>query len=339
MVGIGVIGFGYWGPNLLRNFDQSARARVVGVADLSADRLKAAGEAPASLMLTQDPAELIDSPEVDAVAIATPLSTHFDLTLAALRAGKHVLVEKPLCGSSGEAAILIEEAERRRLTLMVDHTFLYTGAVRKAKELVSDGSLGDLYYYDSVRVNLGLFRHDVNVVWDLACHDFSIIDHLFGLKPAEVSAVGVDHVGSGVEDSAHITVFFDGAFTAHVGVNWLAPVKVRTCLVAGSKKMIVYDELATSEKVKVYDKGVTLNGPADAEAMRRMLIDYRTGDMQAPRLDRTEALQRVTEEFLDSIAESRPALSDGAAGLRVIRVLEAATASMAKRGAPVEVQW
>ena len=338
MVRVGLVGFGYWGPNLLRNLERADDARVMYVADRRDDRLCAAKKSRPTLQTVADAGEVVRSDEIDAVVIATPLSSHFDLALEALRHGKHVLIEKPLCASAEQAAILIDEAERRRLVLMVDHTFVYSGAVRKMKEVIDAGELGELYYYNSMRFNLGLYRPDVNVVWDLAPHDFSIIDYLCKLRPVEVSAVGVGHAAAGIEDTAYITVFFESSFLAHVGVSWLAPVKVRTTLLGGDRKMIVYDDLESSEKVKIYDKGVTLDTDSSPDAIRELLVGYRTGDMLAPRIDRTEPLSAVVREFLDCIATSRRPLSDGECGLRVVRLLEAATESIAQRGRPVQVQ-
>jgi predicted dehydrogenase len=257
MIGIGVIGFGYWGPNLVRNFHEMMDSRVLAVSDQRMDRLALAASRYPGIGIMQNPSELIRSPAVDAVVIATPVSTHFQLAMEALRAGKHVLVEKPLAMTSEQSWQLIEEAERRHLILMVDHTFVYTGSVRKMKELIDAGEVGDLYYYDSVRVNLGLFQHDVNVLWDLAVHDLSIMDHLLPTRPRAVSATGMRHFTQEPENIAYLTLFYDSSLIAHIHVNWLAPVKVRRTLIGGSQKMIIYDDVEPSEKIKVYDKGVT----------------------------------------------------------------------------------
>jgi predicted dehydrogenase len=263
------------------------------------------------------------------------VSTHFDLAMAALTAGKHVLVEKPLAASSEDACRLIAEAERRRLVLMVDHTFVYTGAVRKIQSLVASGDLGDIYYYDSVRVNLGLFQHDLNVVWDLAVHDLSIMDYVLGVTPTAVLATGIAHIPGQPENVAYLTCFFAGNLIAHLHVNWLAPVKVRRTLIGGERQMIVYDDLEPSEKVKVYDRGVTLSD--NPEGVYQMLVGYRTGDMWAPQVSLTEALHVEATHFLDCIQNSRRPISDGEAGLRVVRVLEAATRSLAQRSAIIEI--
>jgi predicted dehydrogenase len=288
-----------------------------------------------------DPNELVADRRVDAVVIVTPVSTHYDLAMQALRAGKHVLVEKPIASSSEQAMRLVDEAERRKLILSVDHTFVYTGAVRKIRELVSNESLGDIYYYDSVRVNLGLFQHDVNVIWDLAVHDLAIMDHVLPSQPIAVSATGMSHVGNEPENIAYITLFFQDRLIAHLHVNWLAPVKVRRTLIGGSRKMIVYDDLEPSEKVKVYDKGVTVNGNGNGNGngnnKYRMLIDYRSGDMCAPQLDITEALNTEAKHFIKCVEGGQPTMTDGLAGLRVVRILEAATASIAARGRVIEL--
>jgi len=336
MIRVGVIGFGYWGPNLVRNFSELKDARVVRVCDARPERLALAAQRYPGIQTTQNARELIDASDVDAVIIATPVSGHFPLALDALRAGKHVLVEKPLASTSEEAVRLIDEAERRRLTLLVDHTFVYTGAVRRIREQVASGALGDIYYYDSVRVNLGLFQHDVNVLWDLAAHDLSIMDYVLAARPSAVSATGISHIPGEPENVAYLTLFFETSLIAHVHVNWLAPVKIRRTLIGGAHKMIVYDDLEPSEKVKIYDKGITVtNRPEDVYAM---LISYRTGDMHAPQLASAEALQTEANHFLGCIEGRESPLSGGEAGLQVVSLLEAATSSLRQRGRPVEIQ-
>jgi predicted dehydrogenase len=335
MIGVGIIGLGYWGPNLLRNFADSAGARVVAVCDLRDDRLAAAAARHPGLVTTKDVRDVFANPAVDAVAIATPVSTHADLALRALHAGKHVLVEKPMAASSADALRLIEEAARRRRVLMVDHTFVYTGAVHKIASLVSSGELGDIYYYDSVRVNLGLFQHDVNVIWDLAVHDLSIMDHVLPSRPRAVSATGVSHVAGGHENIAYLTLFFDNNLIAHIHVNWLAPVKIRRTLIGGSQRMIVYDDLEPSEKIKIYDKGITVNSQPDS--VYQLLVGYRAGDMWAPQLAATEALKNEVAHFVDCIEHGTAPVTDGASGLRVVTLVEAASASMAGRGRLVEL--
>ncbi|MFO7167532.1 MAG: Gfo/Idh/MocA family oxidoreductase [Chloroflexota bacterium] len=337
MLGIGVIGYGYWGPNWVRNFAELPDARLVAVSDLRPDRLALAARRFPAIRTTTDVRELLADPAVDAVVIATPVSTHYELASLALRAGKHVLVEKPLTPTVEQGLRLAEEAERRGLVLMVDHTFVYTSAVRKIKELAADGMLGELYYYDSVRVNLGLFQHDVNVLWDLAVHDLSIMDYLIDARPVAVSATGMAHVSGRAEDIAYLTCFFEGTLIAHIHVNWLAPVKVRRTLLAGARQMIVYDDLEPSEKVKVYDRGITLNDAP--EGLYRMLVDYRLGDVWAPQLKIGEALQTEAQHFVDCVTRGRRPDTDGAAGLRVVHILETATQSLARRGEPVALQW
>ena len=335
MTGIGLIGYGYWGPNLARNFFEAPDARVVMVSDLSADRLGRFERRHPGVKTTADHHALIHDPGVEAVALVTPVSTHFELGLEALQAGKHLLVAKPLAATTAQAERLVGEAERRGLVLMVDHTFLYTGAVRKIRELVEHGELGDIHYYDAVRVNLGLFQTDVNVLWDLAVHDLAVLDYVLKVRPRAVSAIGMSHVPGRPENIAYLTLLFEGRFIAHVHVNWLAPVKVRRTLIGGSRKMIVYDDLEPSEKVKVYDSGVTLS--PDRDAIYRMLIDYRVGDMWAPQLSRVEPLKVEASEFLDCIRTGARPLADGASGIRLVRLLEAASTSLARGGAVVEL--
>jgi len=274
-------------------------------------------------------------PAIDAVAIATPVRTHYELALQALKAGKHVLVEKPMTTTSEQGLRLIEEAERRKQVLMVDHTFVYTGAVRKIRELTAAGQLGEIYYYDSMRVNLGLFQHDVDVIWDLAVHDLSIMNHVLLSQPRAVTATGMNHVADGKENIAYITLFFEGNLIAHVNVNWLSPVKVRRTLIGGSKRMIVYDDMEPSEKVKIYDKGITVS--TNPEALYKMLIGYRTGDMAAPQLDVAEGLRTEVQHFAQCIERGERPLTDGHVGLQVVRILEAATHSMKQRGRLVEL--
>jgi predicted dehydrogenase len=335
VIGVGVIGLGYWGPNLLRNFADAAGARVTAICDLRDDRLAVAAGRHPGVATMRDVGELLAHPAVDAVAIATPVSTHADIAMRALQAGKHVLVEKPMAASSADARRLIDEAARRNRVLMVDHTFVYTGAVQKIAALVSRGELGNIYYYDSVRVNLGLFQHDVNVIWDLAVHDLSIMDHVLSARPLAVSATGVSHVSGGHENIAYLTLFFDQQLIAHMHVNWLAPVKIRRTLIGGSQRMIVYDDLEPSEKIKVYDKGITVNSHPDS--VYQMLVGYRAGDMSAPHLAGTEALKTEVAHFIDCIERGAEPLTGGASGLRVVQIVEAASASMAVRGRPIEI--
>jgi predicted dehydrogenase len=335
MIGIGVIGYGYWGPNLVRNFMDAEDTQVVAVADMRSERLQLVARRYPGVQVCVDYRDLLKNPAVDAIAISTPVSTHFSLALAALEAGKHVLVEKPMTVTSDEAMHLIDAAARRNLVLMVDHTFVYTGAVRKIRDLIRQGTLGDIYYYDSARVNLGLFQHDVNVIWDLAVHDLSIMDYILPEVPVEVSATGIGHVSGDSEDTAYVSVFYSGSIIAHLNVNWLSPVKVRRTLIGGTKSMIVYDDIEASEKVKVYDKGVIVkNSP---ESLYKMMVSYRSGDMHAPQLDMSEALLREARHFASCIQNGTTPITDGHAGLRVVSVLEAATRSMKQRGKSVRI--
>ena len=336
MVRIGVVGYGYWGPNLVRNFAETDGAVLAAVADRSPERLARARLRYPGLRLTADATDVIDDPQIDAVALATPISTHFELARRALGAGKHVLVEKPLAPSAEQALALVSEAERRGLTLMVDHTFVYTGAVRKIRELVRSHALGDIYYYDSVRVNLGLFQSDVNVIWDLGVHDLSILDSVLPARPVAVSACAVSNIAGQPENVAYLTLLFRDRLVAHLNLNWLAPVKVRRTLIGGSEKMIDYNDVEPSEKLKVYERGVRfLHAPEDRYDL---LVSYRLGDVWAPRLDMTEALAAVTRHFVECIESRKVPETDGRAGLRVVQILEAAEASARARGQAVEIR-
>jgi predicted dehydrogenase len=333
MIKIGVVGYGYWGPNLVRNFSACGDTRVTAVCDGAPARLQKVSALYPGMKVTASAAELINDPDVDAVAIATPVDTHFDLALAALQAGKHVLVEKPITSSSDQARRLIDEAEKNNLVLMVDHTFVYTGAVRKMHELIRTESFGRVRYYDSTRVNLGLFQHDVNVLWDLAVHDLSIMSYIIDDKPVAVSATGHALAGQ-PEYVAYLTVFF-GDIIAHINVNWLSPVKIRRTLIGGTNQMIVYDDLETSEKIKLYDKGITVD--ETPEDVRKLLISYRTGDLWSPKVADTEALAVEAEHFAACIRGEQQPITDGRTGLELVRILEAANRSMRDNGAPVEL--
>jgi predicted dehydrogenase len=329
---IGVIGCGYWGPNLLRNFAENEAAQLRWICDTDEARLAAMGRRYPAAQTATEYQELISDPELDAIAVVTPVATHYQIAKEALLAGKHVLVEKPLTATAREAEELIALAEKNRRALMVDHTFVYTGAVRKMKEILKSGELGDLLYFDSIRINLGLFQRDINVLWDLAPHDLSIMDYLIDRQPIGVSALGSCHIEPGIENIAYLVMRFDDDFIAHFHFNWLAPVKIRRTLIAGARKMILYDDIEPTEKVRVYDKGVDTNRNDDREADYQTLISYRTGDVWAPKLDATEALHYVVAEFLDSIRRARKPLTDGEAGLRVVRILEAAHQSIKEEG-------
>jgi predicted dehydrogenase len=330
VINIGVIGYGYWGPNLVRNMFEVPDTQVIAVSDMRQERLEQVKLRYPSVEVTTDFNDLLNNPKIDAVAIATPVHTHYELALKALQCGKHVMVEKPMTSTSEEALQLIDEADRRKLTLLVDHTFVYTGAVRKIKAIVDSGNIGDILYYDSTRINLGLFQRDVDVIWDLAVHDLAIMDYILPVSPCAVAATGINHVFGGTENLAYITMFFEGNLIGHVNVNWLSPVKVRRTLLGGSKQMIVYDDMEPSEKVKVYDKGITLNGASDS--LYKALVGYRSGDMFAPQLDVAEALKVEIQHFADCIGSGAEPITGGQAGLRVVRILESASLSMKQRG-------
>src|SRR5436309_14453544 len=335
MIRLGVIGYGYWGPNIVRNLRTVEGCELAAVCDRSPAALKRVAEAYPDLAITTDPSELMLSPKIDAIAVATPVCTHFELAKTALQNGKHVFVEKPFTSTTQQAAELIELAERKNLRIMVDHTFLFTGAVRKIRQLIDEGVLGDLYYYDSTRVNLGLFQHDVSVVWDLAPHDLSIVDYLIQEKPEAVVATGEAHL-NGLVDVAFITVYFPRNMIAHINVNWLSPVKVRTTLIGGEKRMLVWNDLEADEKLKIYDKGVAVNGNGHGkQGLYELLVSYRSGDMWAPRVEQTEALKVELSYFVDCVRMNQTPINDGVAGLRVVQLLEAADRSLKERGRTV----
>ncbi|MEM7408321.1 MAG: Gfo/Idh/MocA family oxidoreductase [Pseudomonadota bacterium] len=334
MLKIGVIGYGYWGPNLVRNFMAADGATVSYVSDLDAARLELVSKQYPGVGTTTDHRQLVESPDVDAVAIATPVATHHGLATLALEAGKHVFVEKPLAASTAEAEDLVNRARASGLTLMVDHTFIYTGAVRKMRELVESGELGEIYYFDSVRVNLGLFQADVSVLWDLAVHDLAILGYVLPGLPETVSATGKAHVPGKPANVAYLTCMYPGSLIAHIHVNWLSPVKIRQTLLGGSRKMLVYDDLQASEKVKIYDRGITTE---TRNEIYDTLIGYRMGDMLAPRLDAREALLLEAENFVRCVRDRVTPPNDGLAGLQVVRLLEAAERSMLEHGMPVSV--
>lgn len=328
MIRVGVIGYGYWGPNIVRNLNGLDSVRAEMVCDKSPAALARARKAHPGIRTVSDPAEILRSPEIDAVAVITPVWTHYELAKRALENGKHIFVEKPFTSNSAQAEELIELAARKKLTIMVDHTFLFTGAVRKIRELTEASALGDLYYYDSLRVNLGLFQHDVSVIWDLAPHDLSIMDYIIKSEPEAVVATGEKHL-NGVEDVAFLTIYFPRNIIAHINVNWLSPVKIRTTLIGGKKKMLVWNDLVADEKIRVYDKGVQIGS---GEGIRNLLVSYRTGDMWAPQVEQLEALHVELDYFADCIMNNKTPFNDGHAGLRVVRMLEAAEVSIRKRG-------
>jgi predicted dehydrogenase len=328
VIRFGVVGYGYWGPNIVRNLHGLDNSQVVAVCDKNPAALKRLRQSYPGVEAAQESSDILTSPTIDAVAVVTPVWTHYELAKAALQNGKHVFLEKPLTSSAEQAEELIELAERKNLVIMVDHTFVFTGAVRKIRQLIDEGTLGDLYYYDSTRVNLGLFQHDINVVWDLAPHDLSIMDHLIREKPEAIVATGERHL-NGFVDVAFITVYFPRNVIAHLNVNWLSPVKVRTTLIGGEKKMLLWNDLEADEKIKVYDKGVAV---ANGQSVYELLVSYRSGDMWAPKVEQTEALGLELRHFVDCILTGKKPSNDGLAGLRVVKMLEAADKSLKERG-------
>jgi len=334
MIKVGIVGYGYWGPNVARNFNHAGVSEVVAITDMRTDCLQRAQQAFPSAKTTKDAQEVLQSPDIDVIAVVTPVWTHYELAKTALQHGKHVFVEKPFTAKTEQAEELIELAQKKNLQIMVDHTFLFTGAVRKIRDLVDEGVLGKLFYYDSMRVNLGLFQHDINVIWDLAPHDLSIMDYVIQKKPEAIVATGEKHLNSHV-DVAYLTVYFPGSVLAHINVNWLSPVKVRTTLIGGEKKMLVWNDLEADEKLKIYDKGVTVkNG---SRGVYDLLVSYRSGDMWAPRVEQTEALRCETSHFMECISSGRAPINDGVAGLRVVQLLEAAEHSLKYRGRLVQL--
>lgn len=327
----GVIGYGYWGPNIVRNLVNLEGSQVIAIAEISANARARAQKAYPGIRVTGDTSEVIRSTEIDAVAVVSPVWTHYDLTKDALLNGKHVFVEKPFTSNTVQAQELIDLAHQKNLKIMVDHTFLFTGAVRKIRQLVNEDALGNLYYYDSTRVNLGLFQHDINVLWDLAPHDLSIMDHLLPGKPEAIVATGQGHL-NGHEDVAYMTLYFPEKVIAHINVNWLSPVKVRTTLIGGEKRMLVWNDLEADEKLKVYDKGVHIT---NREGVYDLLVSYRSGDMWAPQLEQVEALRQELSYFVECITSDQEPFNNGCAGLRVVQMLEAASESLNKKGALV----
>ena len=328
MLKVGVIGYGYWGPNIIRNFHGLPDCKIVSVCDKSPEALQRVSSSYSGIKVTRDIGDILTSKDIDAVAIVTPVSTHYELARQCLANGKHVFVEKPFTTTASQAEELIELAAQKRLTVMVDHTFLFTGAVRKIKELIDQSALGPLYYYDSVRVNLGLFQHDVNVIWDLAPHDLSIMDYLIAEKPVAVVATGASHF-NGLADMAYITIYFPNNTIAHIHVNWLSPVKVRTTLIGGEAKMLMWNDLEADEKIKIYDKGVSVE---NRQGVYDLLVSYRSGDMWSPKVDQTEALQAEAAYFVDCVLHGNTPLNNDVAGWRVVRLLEAANKSLMKGG-------
>jgi predicted dehydrogenase len=332
-VNFGVIGYGYWGPNVVRNLVNLDDCHVLSIAELSERARHRAQKAYPGIHVTADVNELFSNSAIDAIAVITPVWTHYELAKAALQNGKHVFVEKPFTSTTEQGERLIELAFKKDLRIMVDHTFLFTGAVKKIHQLLSEGTLGRLYYYDSTRVNLGLFQHDINVLWDLAPHDLSIMDYLIQGTPEAIVATGQNHL-NGHEDVAYMTLYFPDNVIAHINVNWLSPVKVRTTLIGGEKRMLVWNDLEADEKIKVYDKGVKVT---NREGVYDLLVSYRSGDMWAPQLEQVEALRQELAYFVECISTGTDPHNDGCAGLRVVKMLEAATESMKNKGVLVGV--
>jgi predicted dehydrogenase len=330
-VNFGVIGYGYWGPNVVRNLASLEGSQVLAIAEMSEAARKRAQKAYPGVRVTADASELVTSREIDAVAVITPVWTHYELAKAALENGKHVFVEKPFTSNTEQGEKLIELAARKNLKIMVDHTFLFTGAVRKISQLLQEDALGKLYYYDSTRVNLGLFQHDINVLWDLAPHDLSIMDYLIKTRPEAIVTTGEKHLNCH-EDVAYMTLYFPEKVIAHINVNWLSPVKVRTTLIGGEKRMLVWNDLEADEKIKVYDKGVNIT---NREGLYELLVNYRSGDMWSPQLEQVEALHHELAYFVECISSGEQPFNDGCAGLRVVKMLEASSESLSKRGALV----
>ena len=335
MIKIGLIGYGYWGPNLARNFNSNPELELSAICDFSADRLETASKLYPHIDVVKDAEEIFKDTTLDAVGVATPVSTHFDLAKKALLADKHVWLEKPMTEKVEQGEELIELAQKKNKVLLVDHTFVYTGAVRKIKEIVEKGELGDLIYYDSTRVNLGLFQQDVDVIWDLAPHDISIMDYLMPFKKLSVSATGSHYYGNGIIPKALLTIYMEDNRIAHINVSWVSPVKIRQTLIGGTSKMILYDDNQPSEKIKIYDKGVDLY--ETKEKLYHLKVQYRVGDMYAPKLEDHEALAFETRHFADCLLNGKEPLTNGTAGLEVVKVLAGSNQSLAKNGTPVEI--
>jgi predicted dehydrogenase len=335
MIKLGIIGFGYWGPNLVRNFSGNKNFQVTRVADSRQERLNIVNRQYPSIVTTLDPDEIINDPDIDAVAIATPVFTHFNLAKGALQNGKHVVLEKPMTSSSAEAEELIELATAKGLSLMVDHTFLYTGAVQKIKQLIDQDTIGQVKYLDSTRINLGLFQPDINVLWDLAPHDISIMTHLVNEKPYSLNASGVSHTRNGLENIAFLTVNFESGFIAHFNCSWTSPVKIRLMLIGGDKKMIVFNDVEPTEKIKIYDTGYTVKSDEDKQ---KLLVDYRSGDIFIPKTPSTEALALMAEDFAQSVLNKKTPVADYKSGLAVIKILEASNESLRNQGKEIIIK-
>jgi predicted dehydrogenase len=336
MAGIAIIGYGYWGPNLVRNFSAVAGSKVEWVVDLRTERLEVIKKQYPNIRTTANINEALNDPAVNAVVIATPVQYHYAMAKLALEHGKHVLIEKPMTQSSAEGEELIGLSKQKGLVLMVDHTFLYTGAVRKIKDLIDSGEIGEIQYFDSTRINLGLFQPDINVLWDLAPHDISILFYLISTRPVSVSATGISHTPNELENVAYLTVNYDSTHIAHFSCSWSSPVKIRKILIGGSKKMIVFDDVEPSEKVKIYDTGYTVKSDEDK---RRLLVDYRAGDIYVPKLEQREALAGMASDFISAMEKGTTPVSDWRVGLEVVKVLEAAQESIKNKGKEVLIKF
>jgi predicted dehydrogenase len=328
-INIGVVGYGYWGPNIVRNLQGIRGAQVVTICDKRRSIFKKIYELYPSIRLCDDYHDVTSAADIDAVAIITPVFTHFKIAIDALKHGKHVFVEKPFTASVRDAEELVKIADKKKLRIMVDHTYLFTGAVKKIKQMVDSNVLGSLFYYDSTRVNLGLLQYDVNVIWDLALHDLSVMDYIVKYRPVAISAIGIDHFARNKENIAYITVYFANNMIGHLNVNWLSPVKIRLTLIGGSKKMLVWNDLEPDEKIKIYDKGVKIR---KTTSIYKLLVDYRSGNMWAPKIDHTEALKSELDYFIKYLNGNFKAINDGYAGLRMVRMLEATSKSVRQGG-------
>lgn len=331
---IGVIGLGYWGPNIVRNFLSNENIDKVVCCDLSDERLTKIKKQFHSVITTKNIDEVLNDITIDAVAVVTPVDTHYSIAKKALLKGKHILVEKPFTSTVAEATELLELADKMKLKIMVDHTFLYTPAVQKIKSLVDNGEIGDILYFDSTRINLGLFQRDVNVIWDLAPHDFSIMNYIINKKPISLNAMGADHVGKGLEDVAYVHVNFGNNLIAHFHVNWLSPVKIRKVLIGGSKKMIVFDDMENSEKIKIFDTGIEIQNKDDEY---QKLINYRLGDIYSPLLNNAEALSALIKDFINTIKTDAKPIASGLEGLKVVQLLEATQKSIKNNGKEISL--
>jgi predicted dehydrogenase len=335
MIKIGLIGYGYWGPNLARNFSQNSDLQLTAICDSSDDRLTKAGKTYPETRLFNNLDDFFNEADMDVVAVATPVASHFYLAKRALTSGRHVWMEKPMTDHVEQAEELIELAIRKNKVLLVDHTFVYTGAVRKIKELIDGNELGEVFYYDSTRMNLGLFQQDVNVIWDLAPHDISILDYLMPLKKLEVAASGCFFLGNGICPKSLLTIYMENGVIAHINVSWVSPVKMRQTMIGGTKRMVFYDDNEPSEKIKVYDKGVDLD--FTREDFYKLKVLYRVGDMWAPKLESHEALAMETSHFVDCLLNGTKPLTDGNSALEVVKVLVASQKSLKNKGIPVEL--